>query len=295
MTVYYGCKLKDTIVIDKLYSVHYFEYSKAYKFLGEAHNFWELVYVDKGKITAIADNTRLTLEQGDIIFHKPNEWHELHADGTVAPNIAVISFGTASEAMYYFENKILKINQNQKLIISKILSEYTNAFSTPLNIPETNKLTLRDDSFVGSQQLIKQFICELLISLMRSEANSAVQATRLKQNQSNSLVNLLVNFMESNIDKTLHIEDLVKYSGSNKTTITNAFREACGTSALEYFINIKIDRAKLYLREETYNITQIAEILGYSSIHYFSRQFKKATGMSPTEYSISIKAMNFPE
>ena len=49
--------------------------------------------------------------------------------------------------------------------------------------------------------------------------------------------------------------------------------------------------AKKYLREDNYNISQISEILGYSGIHYFSRQFKKVTGMSPTEYSISIKAM----
>ena len=60
---------------------------------------------------------------------------------------------------------------------------------------------------------------------------------------------------------------------------------------MEYFINLKIDLAKKYLREDNYNISQISEILGYSGIHYFSRQFKKATGMSPTEYSTSIKAM----
>ena len=56
-------------------------------------------------------------------------------------------------------------------------------------------------------------------------------------------------------------------------------------------INMKIERAKLFLRESTYNITQISDVLGYSGIHYFSRQFKKITGMTPTEYSNSIKAM----
>ena len=39
------------------------------------------------------------------------------------------------------------------------------------------------------------------------------------------------------------------------------------------------------------NFTQISEKLGYTSIHYFSRQFKKVTGMTPSEYASSIKAM----
>ena len=40
------------------------------------------------------------------------------------------------------------------------------------------------------------------------------------------------------------------------------------------------------------NFTQISETLGYSSIHYFSRQFKKLTNMTPSEYASSIKALS---
>ena len=39
------------------------------------------------------------------------------------------------------------------------------------------------------------------------------------------------------------------------------------------------------------NFTQIADALGYTSIHYFSRQFKKITGMTPSEYASSIKVL----
>jgi hypothetical protein len=49
-----GSRLNVDILITKLYTVHYFEYSKDYKFSGEAHDFWEFVYVDKGEITAVA-------------------------------------------------------------------------------------------------------------------------------------------------------------------------------------------------------------------------------------------------
>ena len=48
---------------------------------------------------------------------------------------------------------------------------------------------------------------------------------------------------------------------------------------------MKITRAKLFIRENDYNFTQIALLLGYDSIHSFSRQFKAVEGMSPREYA----------
>ena len=54
---------------------------------------------------------------------------------------------------------------------------------------------------------------------------------------------------------------------------------------------MKVEAAKELIRTEQMNFTQISEKLGYTSIHYFSRQFKKVTGMTPSEYASSIKAM----
>jgi len=41
------------------------------------------------------------------------------------------------------------------------------------------------------------------------------------------------------------------------------------------------------IRKGYHNFTEISDILGYTSIHYFSQAFKKATGMTPSEYAIS--------
>ena len=53
-----------------------------------------------------------------------------------------------------------------------------------------------------------------------------------------------------------------------------------------------MDLARQMIREHHYNFTQIADALGFSSIHYFSRQFKRITGMTPSEYASSIKALS---
>ncbi|MDY5231609.1 MAG: AraC family transcriptional regulator [Eubacteriales bacterium] len=290
MPEYTGTRLNDEIKISRLYTVHYFEYSKRFSFTGESHDFWELVYADKGDVTVFADDKSFVLEQGNVIFHKPNEWHNVRANGVDAANITIITFASPSKAMSFFENKILAVGQKQKELLSKIVSEYTNAFKTPLNDPYTTHLERRSDAAVASEQLIKLFLCEFLILFLRNDP-SGRQRTVRSIHSSDATLNLLINYMEQNITKTVTLKELMEYSGTNRTAIENIFRENLGKGAVEYFLILKIELAKKYLREDNYNITQISEILGYSSIHYFSRQFKKITGMTPTEYLLSIKAM----
>lgn len=290
MPEYTGTRLNDEIKISRLYTVHYFEYSKRFSFTGESHDFWELVYADKGDVTVFADDKSFVLEQGNVIFHKPNEWHNVRANGVDAANITIITFASPSKAMSFFENKILSVGQKQKELLSKIVSEYTNAFKTPLNDPYTTHLERRSDAAVASEQLIKLFLCEFLILFLRNDP-SGRQRTVRSIHSSDATLNLLINYMEQNITKTVTLKELMEYSGTNRTAIENIFRENLGRGAVEYFLILKIELAKKYLREDNYNITQISEILGYSSIHYFSRQFKKTTGMTPTEYLLSIKAM----
>ena len=54
---------------------------------------------------------------------------------------------------------------------------------------------------------------------------------------------------------------------------------------------MKIDRAKDIIRDGNMNLTEIAYYLSYSSLPYFSKQFKKETGMSPLQYSNSVKGI----
>ena len=100
--------LKEEIIIKKIVTIHYFEYAKDYVFTGESHNFWELVYVDKGEIEVMADTVGYKLKQGEMIFHKPNEFHNVWANGTIAPNLVIISFECKSKAMQFFNEKILQ-------------------------------------------------------------------------------------------------------------------------------------------------------------------------------------------
>ena len=61
---------------------------------------------------------------------------------------------------------------------------------------------------------------------------------------------------------------------------------------MDFFQQMKIERAKEIIRDGTMNMTEVSSFLSYGSPQYFSRQFKKVTGMTPSEYASSIKAMS---
>ena len=93
--IYTGHLLKDNIRIEKLITVYYNEFSNDYIFDGERHDFWELVYVDKGSAVITAENKDFILSQGDIVFHKPNEFHAIKSLTDDPPNVVVLTFTTS--------------------------------------------------------------------------------------------------------------------------------------------------------------------------------------------------------
>ncbi|HIW73801.1 MAG TPA: AraC family transcriptional regulator [Firmicutes bacterium] len=279
--------------IQKIITVHYFEYAKDYVFEGERHDFWELLYVDKGEVEVMAGDVGYRLRQGEIIFHKPNEFHNVFANGVVAPNLVVVSFECSAPAMAYFEGKILAAGEDERTLLARIVREARDAFSTPLDDPRTQRMERASSHAFGSEQMIAILLQEMLIRLIRRGANQAQGvkiSSSVKLRSDNDLVKRVIAFMEENAAGSLTFAQVCRFSAQSATNLKTIFKAVTGYGVMEYYRMIKIDLAKTMLREGNGNITQIADRLGYASVHYFSRYFKQATGMTPSEYTMSIQA-----
>ena len=99
--IYVKTELQSILNISKIVTIHYYEFDKNFIFEGESHDFWEMVYVDRGQVKIRRDNEEQILSQGEIIFHKPDEFHSIRAYNS-APNFFVVSFVCNSPAMRYF-------------------------------------------------------------------------------------------------------------------------------------------------------------------------------------------------
>ena len=74
--------------ITHIYTLFYMEIPKDFKYDGESHDFWEMVYIDKGEMICTANENRFILKSGEIVFHKPNEYHNLTGNGSIEPNVS---------------------------------------------------------------------------------------------------------------------------------------------------------------------------------------------------------------
>lgn len=285
--------LEQEFQISEIISLHYFEFAKDFLYEGEKHDFWELLYVDKGEAEVMADTVGYKLKQGDIIFHKPNEFHNVWANKVIAPNLIVISFECKSPSMSHFESKIFNLGDSERNLLATILKEGMNTFLPPFDQYRINTLNKKPDSHFGSQQMIKVCLEMLLINLVR-KATSGISENRLsslaKERSEDDLIKRITNFMNDNISTNLTLEQVCNYSNLGQTQLKTLFKSKTGKSVIEYFKLLKIEQAKILIREEKNNNTEISDLLGYSSIHSFSRHFKTVTGMAPSEYAKTVKS-----
>lgn len=293
----YYCRtiLEDIIDVNNVITIYYYEFAKDYVFKGESHDFWEFVYVDKGEIEVMADVDGYRLTQGEVIFHKPMEFHNLWANGKTAPNLVIVSFHCDSVAMKFFENKILSVGNNEKKLIAQIVKEAREVFVMPIEgTSEKLEIVKKKNNSFGGEQLIKIYLQQLLINFVRQGKNITPESrlsSSVKQRYNEDTSKKIIQYLKENIYRNITFDDVCNYCNMGKTNVKVIFKETMGVGVIEYYRMLKIEEAKRIIREEQYNFTEIAERLCYSSIHNFSRHFKKATSMSPSEYVNSIKVI----
>lgn len=289
---FYPVTLNRPIQVDRVVTVHYFEYSSDYYFEGERHDFWEFLYVDKGELDVLAGERQLRMTRGQLIFHAPGEFHALRATGTSAPNLVVVSFYCDGPDMSRFEGRVDTAGDTERALMARIVEEGAAAFSTPLDDPTTTAMERSPDAPFGAEQLLGAAIEALLISLLRRDGAAAPPPTSLiRARGREELFDKVTDYLRSNLGRSLTLEEVCRDNLVGRSRLQQVFREHTGGGAMEYFGKLKIARAKEMIREGSRNFTEIAAALGYQSIYYFSRHFKKVSGMTPSEYASSVKIL----
>lgn len=100
----------------------------------------------------------------------------------------------------------------------------------------------------------------------------------------NRQVTYIVRFMYKNLDKNLTLKQILDEFKCSKSHLNDIFQKATQHSPMDFYINLKVQEACKLLRSTDLLIYEVAERLGYKDQYYFSRIFKKITGMSPSDY-----------
>lgn len=285
---YVKTKLNSLINISKIVTIHYYEFDRKFVYSGESHDFWEMVYVDKGNVEIQRDEERIILKQGEIVFHKPNEFHAIKAVDS-SPNFFVVSFVCDSPSMVYLEKYHTTLDRTLKGFISSVIKESEDTYIIPKNDTELKKLEKKENARIGGEQLIKTYLEQLLIFLIRSITDKGtVGVFPTKESMESHIVVDIKEFINSRLEESVRICDICREFGYSKSYISKIFREQTGETLSSYAIKKRVECARMLIREDDLNFAQISAKLNFDNPQYFSRVFKRVTGMTPSEFKRSL-------
>lgn len=200
---YESTRLRREFHIDELITIHYFEYPLNFVFRGEAHDFREFLCVDRGSIRVTAGREERTLTAGQAIFHEPLEFHAFRSIGKRPPNLAVVSFVSKSPFFDFFSRGVFYLSKEERRLISNILANAVECFSTPLNVPSVEKMELREDAPPGRTHMILLYLELFLLTVYRNrtQAPESLRALRpldgeAQGRETENLVGEVVSYLE---------------------------------------------------------------------------------------------------
>ena len=280
-------RLRELFSIDKIITILHQHFTPDFIFPGEKHDFWEFIYVEKGEIIISAENSEYLLKAGELAFHKPDEFHTVRATGDLLSSAIVISFESKSQSMQFFEKKILLLDENEKEILFQILKESATAFLRISRNPPDTGMRRKKSVPPGTEQIIKVNLELLLLHIYRRrDTIQRKDRYTISPNQAydEKLAKDIQAFLESNYFKDIRLDELSRQVGVSVSKAKKVFKSYSGGSIIEYLIDIRIKHAKAMIDKGDLNFSQISEMTGFKTIHYFSRVFKKKTKMTPSAY-----------
>lgn len=284
-------KVKNVIEISELVSIHYFEYSRNYKYHGEQHDFGEIMYVDVGKAIVTCGDTEHLLLRGELIFLPPDQFHNIRADELRPSNVFIISFVVRSDIMPLLAGRVFPLSSEMRRLIRSIVQEGRLAFELPMR--DHCLLQERYDGLFGGQQMIQMRLEELMIQIVRQELAQASagpsDVLSLRSRFDNQIAGAVMTLLKDHIHGKLTMQEITQSLGYGKTYLSTVFMRVYGMSIMSYYAQLKIEEAKYLIREDTMSIAEISELLGFSSPQHFSKRFRQLVKMSPKQYETSVK------
>ena len=145
------------------------------------------------------------------------------------------------------------------------------------------------NEYLYDNDLMICYLKEVIIRLLQYDFQPQLASSSPTQQRfENDLLNDIIIYINENIYSNITVEDIcVKFSIS-RSSLQNLFKNSLNTAPKQYINELKLSKAKLLIKESSHTISEISEILGYTSIHYFSRKFKQHFGITPTDYAKTI-------
>lgn len=235
---------------------------------GRTINEYQLVYITRGRGVFSTRGTDFPVEEGCVLAVFPGVRHSYRPDPRTGWDEYWVGFrGSAADELrraefHVPERPFFNVGRQEA-----ILAVFEDIFAA-----------------VEKQDPFYQFRAGALILLLLAEIHGRVRKAE-QPTDSESLVERAKFLMRENVRSALSVESIGERLGVGEARFSPTFREYTGLTPYQYFIQLKINEAKRLLDGNDVAVKEVAFALGFDDPYYFSRLFKKKTGIAPRDWA----------
>ncbi len=263
------------INIKEILGYYYVIKGPRYKFNGEKHNYYELTYIDYGHMETTINNKEYNLVAHDLILYGPGQFHTQEIIESKSCSYLTVVFDMDIDNDITLLNNVFHCTNDMHSILKKFINESSS------QLPYSKTLML-----CHLQEIII-LLLQSAIAIKKEKAPVKIGNNAIQHYQ-NELFNEIIAYMNEKVYDPITIEEICQKFSISRSSLQALFKSHMNESPKNHLINIKLQKSKELILENKYTISEIAFMLGFSSIHYFSRLFKQHFNIPPSEYAKQI-------
>lgn len=252
----------------KLLNITSAKYGGDWHSVPHAHNHMELFFIIGGSGQFRIEDQLYPVNTNNLVVINPNVTHtEVSLNVKPLEYIVLGIEGVELAGDHSSNGQYLILDHYESIDISSCLR---------------NILREMEQKNAGYEDVCQAYMEILLIRLMRS--TSLIIPPEPQAVSTNHQCAAVRRYIDLHFKEALTLEQLAQEGHINKYYLSHAFKREYGISPINYMISKRIDESKYLLAETDLALSQIAHLLGFSSMSYFSQVFRRTQGISPREY-----------
>lgn len=234
---------------------------------------YQLLYIAAGKAHFHFDGKEQIVTAGHMVLYRPKEPQKYEYYGEDQTEVYWVHFtgGNVKNILRSYG-----LTDDKRVFYCGSGLDYQNLFRTMINELQMCK--------VNYAEMLEMYLRQIFIMLQRYFLNS------LKTDNAHVVeeINKATLYFNEHYSEDISIDDYAQNNHVSVSWFIRNFKQCTGSTPMQYILSKRIYNAEILLHDSTYNVTEIAEIVGYDNPLYFSRIFKKVKGISPSEYRKNI-------
>lgn len=238
-------------------------------------NCYELTVVTDGEGQIYANGTPTAVKKGDIYLSLPCDTHKIETDTEKPLKFDFFAFITEGGG---FDEAFERIAQNYNSPHARVIHDERIRPLISSAIAELSE----ENSY--KNELLTALFRQILIYTARGF--QSIKPTGFPDiSRSEAICYRLMNYIDTHIYTMKNLNELAQITDYSYGYLSALFRQTTANTLASYFQEKKLDTARLLLLENKLTVTEIAELLNYSSVYAFSKAFRKYYGVSPKGYA----------